>query len=178
MAFPRAAFALAAALGCTGASPTPDAADAPAGPRGPAYARTLVRDLNADGRADSAVLVATGPGPDSLDVALTLFVDGRPAHREEWTSDDELIDVADSVRVRPRLDAYVRDRLDAALESLDVSPLDTAETRLMSDRPDDVLASLQPLPRSQLNLSYGYETSVALAWDATRRRFVVLWICC
>lgn len=174
-----AAIAAAACGRASERAPAADtvAADTVAADTAPFYARTRALDLNADGRADSAVLVARGPRPDSLVVVLTLFVDGREAYREEWRSDYELVDVADSVRVRPRLDAYVRERFDETLAGIELAPLDTVEARLMGDDPR-ILASLSPRPAMQLVFSYGYETSVVLAWDASRRRLVRLWSCC
>jgi len=172
-----ASLGVAAAIACGTTSAAARPAAMPAGDPAHFHTRTLLRDLNGDGRADSAVLVARGPRPDSLHVVLTLFVDGVDAHREEWGSEYELIDVDDSVRVRPRIDAHMRERFDAALASVTVVPLDTAELALMSYDPA-VLDSVTPRPTSQIVFSYGYESTVVLAWDAGRRRLIHLWSCC
>ena len=141
------------------------------------YRRATYLDLTGDGRQDSAVVVARGSRPDSLDVELTLFVAGVARHTEEWRSDYELIDVAPALRERPQLDRYMRDRLDQAVSSVQVEPLDTGTVREISDSPE-VLEEINPLPTVQVVLAYGYETAMALAWDASRRRFAVLYACC
>ena len=141
------------------------------------YRRATHLDLTGDGRQDSAVLVARGSRPDSLDVELTLFVAGEPAHTETWRSDYELIDVEPAVRQGPQLDRYMRERLDRAVLSVEIEPLDTGSVRAVSETPE-VLKELDPLPAVQVALAYGYETTMALAWNASRRRFVVLYSCC
>ena len=147
------------------------------GESAPWYRGARRLDLTGDGRSDSVVVLARGPRPDSLDVELTFFVAGRAAHTEAWRSDYELIDVEPAVRERPQLDRYMRERLDRALLSIEVEPLDTASVRAISDSPD-VLEDLDPVPAVQVALAYGYETVMALAWDASRGRFVVLYACC
>ena len=177
---------LSAALGTACRAGEEHRGDATASSRQPAetasvatpwYHRTVARDLNGDSRLDSAILAAVGPRSDSLAVSLTLFVDGQEAYKEEWDSSYELVDVADSLRVPPRRDDYIRERLDAALARIRTGPLDTASARLLGDG-QSALDTIMPRPTVQLTLSYGYESTVALVWHAPTRRFAVLWTCC
>lgn len=134
-------------------------------------------DLTGDGRADSVHLEATGRRVDSLRITLTLIVDGSAKLRESWGSSYELA-MADSVtRGGPRLDAYLRARLDSVLASVRLERLDAPGVRVMEeDRA--ILARLEPRPTHRVSFAYGYETVTRVVWDAPRRRFVGLWSCC
>ena len=134
-------------------------------------------DLDGDARPDTALLTAIGARADSLEISLDLVIDGEVRHREQWQSGYELIDVDSNYRVSPGLDRYIRDRLDSALASVKVEPLDTATITLLGEDPD-VHKRIVPRPTNQISLSYGYETAMALVWDATARRLIRLWYCC
>ncbi len=159
---------------------TPRANGIPDRVRAPWFTQTLIRDLTDDGVADSAVLTATGDRPDSSDVRLTLFVDGRPAHEEEWNTSYELIDRADSLRTASDQMRFLRARFADVLSGFKLSPLDIDRLAVVRDTVEvrTQLDSIVPLPKRQLDLSYGYETSMALVWDASRHRFVPIFICC
>ena len=51
------------------------------------YHAARALDLTGDGVADSVVLRAAGPSPDSLEITLSIRMDGRTAHQELWRSD-------------------------------------------------------------------------------------------
>ena len=138
-------------------------------------ARTM--DLTADGHADSVHLEATGTRADSLQVSLTLFVNGEEKHREEWSSSYEVMLRDTTGGGRASLDAFVRARLDAVLASAIVEPLSAPSVRLMAED-SAILAGLAPRPTHRVSFSYGYETAVRLVWDAPRERFVRLFSCC
>lgn len=140
------------------------------------YRQARVLDLNGDGRADTARLDAVGARPDSLRLTLALIVGGAVKHREAWGSSYELALVDSSLR-GPARDARLRARLDSVLSSVRVERLDAPGVRLMAeDRA--ILADLKPRPTHRISFAYGYETTVRLAWDAPRERFVRLWSCC
>jgi hypothetical protein len=171
-----------AALAC---APPPDGGDeaAEAGPPAaaaeadPWYRRARTLDLTGDGRADEVRLEARGTRPDSLDVVLTLVVDGRAAHREAWGSGYELALEDASVRAGAAAGEVLRARLDAVLASVTLRRLDDPSVRLMAED-GPALAGLEPRPSHLVSFAYGYETTVRLAWDAPRARFVRLWSCC
>ena len=54
---------------------------------------------------------------------------------------------------------------------------DAPGVRLMAED-SVILASLEPRPTYRVSFSYGFETTVRLAWDAPRQRFVRLFSCC
>ena len=143
----------------------------------PWYRRARALDLTGDGRADTARLVAAGTRPDSLRITLELIVDGEAKHREGWGSTYELA-IADSARAAGEgADSLLRARLDSVLASVVVQRFDAPGVRLMAED-SAILDSLQPRPTHRISFAYGYETTVRLAWDAPRRRFVRLWSCC
>ena len=188
---PRAMVATAGiiALGCSSPEPEP-ASDPAAAPRpaaapaaapvatpAPWYGRTRALDLTGDARPDSVRLEAHGARPDSLDVVLTLVVEGVEKHRERWGSSYELALLDPAVRVGPQAGEILRARLDTVLAGLVVRRLDAPSVRLMAeDRA--VLDSLQTRPTHLISFSYGYETTTRLVWDAPQERFVLLWRCC
>ena len=143
----------------------------------PWYRRARALDLTGDGRADSARLDAVGARPDSLHITLALIVGGAVRHREEWGSTYELALTDSSLRRRPQVDALLRARLDSVLSGVLVQRLDAPGSRLMAED-SAILAGLEPRPTHRISFSYGYETTVRLAWDAPRQRFVRLWSCC
>ena len=153
------------------------AADSVALAAPPWYRRARALDLNGDGQADSARLDAVGARPDSLQIALVLIVDGAVKHREEWSSSYELALADSSSRGRPRVDALLRARLDSVLSGVRVQRFDEPGVRGMAED-SAILAGLEPRPTYRISYSYGYETTVHLAWDAPRQRFVRLWSCC
>lgn len=146
----------------------------------PWYAQTLVRDLTGDGIADTTVLIARGPRPDSSGVVLTIHVDGRPAFEERWDTPYELIDPPDSVRTAADRERFLRARFARVLSELSLSPLDTGSLSVMEEDAAEraALDSITPRPTHQVMLAYGYETVIALFWDPVRRRFVSHFICC
>jgi hypothetical protein len=149
-------------------------------PARPWFSRTLVRDLTGDGVADSAVLTARGARPDSSTVLLTLYVDGRVAHEERWETGYELIDPPESVHTAANQEGYLRARFANVFLRLQLAPLDVSAMAVSQDTTQirAQLDSIAPLPTQQLNLVYGYETSMSLIWDATSHRFVPIFICC
>lgn len=182
------AIAASAVLGCPAGEPDRGserdamanaAADSlarvPAPP--PWYRRTRALDLTGDGRPDSALLEAAGVRPDSLHLTLTLIVDGLVKHREEWDSSYELALADSMLRRHPQVEALLRARLDSVLSSVLVQRLDAPGVRLMAED-SAILAELEPRPTHRISFWYGYETTVRLAWDAPRDRFVRLWSCC
>ena len=183
----RALIAASAVLGCQAGGPDrgPErdarataAADPVARAAPPSwYRRTRALDLTGDGRADSVRLDALGAKPDSLHITLALIVGGAVKHRESWGSSYELALADSSLRSRPQVDALLRARLDSVLSGVVVQRLDAPGVRLMAED-SAILAGLQPRPTHRISFSYGYETTVRLAWDAPRQRFVRLWSCC
>lgn len=180
----RRALALIAAipaLGCPAPEPVPDAAVATAAPAAAAPAPwhhgVRMLDVTGDGRADSIRLEAVGTRLDSLRVSLSLVVDGKERHREEWGSGYELALADSATRLGPGVDAWLRARLDRVLASVVAQPLDAPGVRLMAED-SAVLAGLDPRPTTRVSFSYGYETTVRLVWDTPRERFVRLWSCC
>lgn len=173
---PSAVSALSAVLLATGADAGAQQS-LPVRKDGSWYQRTATRDLTGDGQPDRLVLTARGHRADSLAVALILLVDGREVWREEWESDYELVDVDPVERSPARINQYVRRRLDRAFNSVRREPIDTASARHMADDPQ-LVAKLQPRPRRQVSITYGYESSVVLLWDGHAQRFVHYWSCC
>ena len=191
LALPRAMVAAAAiiALGCSSSSPdpAPDSTAAPQSASAPAvrpvtapapwYHRARALDLTGDGRPDSVRLEAHGGRPDSLDISLTLVVEGAEKHREDWGSSYELALLEPAVRVGPQAGEIVRARLDSVLASVVVRRLDAPSVRLMAED-SVVLDSLPTRPTQLISFAYGYETTTRLVWDAPREQFVRLWSCC
>ena len=143
----------------------------------PWYSRARALDLTGDAQPDTARLQAMGTRPDSLQITLTLIVDGVEKHRESWGSSYELTLVDSSTRAGPQVDAILRARLDSVLASVIIQRFGAPGVRIM---PEDsaILAGIQPPPTHRLSFAYGFETTVRLAWDAPRQRFVRLWSCC
>jgi hypothetical protein len=126
---------------------------------------------------DSVVGTASGSLPDSVSLDLRFYVDGSVAHSEGWKSSYELTD-RDPLRARPELVwPFLMRRLDRALESVTLEPYDSATASMMSNDLE-AIAGIAPKPTSQVSFVYGYESSVAMAFDTVRRQFVVLWTCC
>jgi hypothetical protein len=143
----------------------------------PWYRGSRTIDLTGDAQADSIRLEAVGTRPDSLRITLSLVVDGQEKHREVWGSSYELALVDSVARVAPRVDQVLRAKLDSVLASVTVQRLDAPGVHLMAED-SAVLAGLVPRPTNRVSYSYGYETTVRLAWDAPRERFIRLWTCC
>ena len=118
-----------------------------------------------------------GTRPNSLRVTLSFLVDGVEKHREAWGSSYELALLDSTTRVSPQASAIVRAKLDSVLASVVVERLDAPGVRLMAED-SAALAGLEPRPTHRVSLSYGYETTVRLVWDAPRERFVRLFGCC
>ena len=163
-------------VGCPSPSPTSDSA-ATAAESQTWHRRGRTLDLTGDGRPDSVHLEAHGSRADSLRIAVELIVNGAVKHREEWGSSYELAVRDSSVRLQPRLDEFMRARLDTVLANVVVQALDHPSVRLMAED-SVVLAGLVPRPRYRVTLQYGYETTARFVWDAPRERFVRLWTCC
>lgn len=134
-------------------------------------------DLNGDGRPDRVSLTARGTRSDSLDIDITFFVDDKQVYGEAWSSDYELIDVDPADLAEPRRGEYVRARLDRALNSVAIGPIDTATYLLMAED-TTILARVKPVPPTEVSFRYGYESSVVLIWDRASRQLVYLWGCC
>ena len=183
-------------LGCGEGTPAPDregsagASDtdprgtdprgADAGARGALpswYQQSRALDLTGDGVADSVRLVAAGTNPDSLRVTLTFVVGSTAMHEEEWGSSDELAHVDSALLAPPRVDSLLRARLDSVLASVRAQRFDDPGVVVMADD-SAILRGLEPRPTNRISFSYGFETTVRLAWDAPRGRFVRLWSCC
>jgi hypothetical protein len=184
---PLVALAASAMLGCPAGEPARDTArnaSANAAPdsvaraaAAPWYSRSRTLDVTGDGAADSVRLDAVGTRPDSLRITLALVVGGAVKHREEWGSSYELALVDSSLRGGQQGATLLRAELDSVLSSVVVERLDAPGVRLM---PEDsaLLVGVAPLPTRRISFSYGFETTVRLAWDAPRERFVKLWSCC
>lgn len=181
------AIAASAVLGCPAGEPdrgSERVADASAAADSlssaeppPWYRRARDLDLTGDGRADTARLDAVGARPDSLHLTLALIVNGVVKHREDWDSSYELALADSSLRGHPQVDSLLRARLDSVLSGVLVQRLDAPGVRLMAED-SAIIAGLEPRPTHRISFSYGYETTVRLAWDAPRERFVRLWSCC
>jgi hypothetical protein len=143
----------------------------------PWYSRARALDLTGDSRTDSARLEAVGSQPDSLRITLVLVVGGTVKHREQWGSSDELTLVDSAFTNGPQADSFLRLQLDSVLSSVRLQRFDAPGVRLMAED-SATLARLDPRPTHRVSFSYGYETTVRLAWDAPRQRFVRLWSCC
>ncbi len=147
------------------------------GPQDSFYTKVRSLDLRGTGATDSVVGTASGSLPDSVSLELRFYVDGRVAYSEGWRSSYELTD-RDSLRARPELIwPFLVQRLDRSLESVTLEPYDSASASMMSnDR--EAMARITPKPTKQVSFIYGYESSVAMAFDSVRGQFVVLWTCC
>jgi hypothetical protein len=143
----------------------------------PWYHRSRLLDVTGDGRTDTIHLEAVGSKLDSLRVTLSLIVDGREKHRETWGSSYELALLDSAARTSPGLEAVLRAKLDTVLASVVMERLDAPGVRLMAED-SAALAGVSPRPTHRVSFSYGYETTVRLAWDVPRERFVRLWSCC
>lgn len=141
------------------------------------YTNTRALDLTGDGRADTVKLQAVGTQPDSMDITLTMIVDGEEKNRTTWGSSYELALADSATRSGPGARDFLRARLDSVLASVTVEPLDAPGVRLMAED-SATLASLVPRPTRRITVAYGYETVARMVWDAPRRRFVSLWSCC
>ena len=141
------------------------------------YHRARALDLTGDGVLDTVRLDAEGREPDSLQLTLTLVVDGRARHEERWGSSYELQLVDTALRASARVGPVLRARLDTVLAGVRVESLTAPGVRIMAeDRA--ILATLEPPPTLRISASFGFETTVQLVWDAPRQRFVRLWSCC
>ena len=146
-------------------------------PDTPRYWQARVLDLTGEGRADTVRLEAVGLRTDSLRVTLSFVVDGQKRFREVWNSGYELA-LLDSAALEPsRADSILRTRLDGVLANVALGRLGAPGLRLMAED-SAALAGIQPRPTHGVSFAYGYETTVRLAWDAPRGRFVRLWDCC
>lgn len=142
----------------------------------PWYRRSRAIELTGGNLRDSVVLTATGKRPDSLAISMTFYVAGVVAHRQRWTSEDELYDV-DSLRATPvKLAAFMRTRLDDVLTSVKREPINRELVAHMGD--EALLRRIVPRPTRQIMFSFAFETSVFLVWDPARRRLVVFMECC
>lgn len=152
-------------------------ASAAISPPKPWYRAGRALDLTGDGLVDSVRLEARGTTPDSLEIALSFIVGAEEKHRERWGSSYELALLDSASRASTRVDPILRAQLDSVLASVVVQRLDAPGVQVMAeDRA--ALAGLEPRPTQRVSLSYGYETTVHLVWDAPRQRFVRLWSCC
>jgi hypothetical protein len=142
----------------------------------PWFAAQRDLDLTGDHRLDVVRIRADGPSSDSLLVTLTFLVDGTERWREQWNSDYMLIDPPNFPNGERDRAAYVRRGLRRALASVEVEPFDSTQYVLMADPVDSAIIR-QP-PRLEIALSYGYETTLILQWNAGRKAFIVLWGCC
>jgi len=133
-------------------------------------------DLTGDGRPDTVVIRADGPSSDRLAVTLSFMVDGAERWRERWHSDYMLIDPPEFPEGEASRAAYIRRGLRRTLEGVRVDPFDSTNYGQMADSIDSTVVR-QP-PREQITLGYGYETTLALAWDPVSKSFRHLWACC
>ena len=140
------------------------------------YRSSRTLDITAANPRDSIVLTAVGRRADSLAITMTFYVDGVAKHRQRWTSEDELSEV-DSLRKSPvKLATFLRTRLDDILKQVKREPINREQVQHMGDAA--VLRRIVPRPTQQIVLSFAFETSTFLVWDATRRRLVVFMECC
>lgn len=153
----------------------PDTARAPEAPTW--YNRTRTIDLTGDRQLDTVRLVASGTPPDSLQITLSILVDGAEKHRERWGSSYELALLDSAIRRSPQVEGLLRARLDSVLASVVVQAFDATGVRVMAED-SATLAALEPRPTHRVSFSYGYESTTRLVWYAPRERFVRLWSCC
>lgn len=140
------------------------------------YRRSRAIDLTGSNARDSIVLVATGKRADSLTISMTFYVGGAVAHRQRWTSDDELSDV-DSLRSSPaKLATFMRRRLDTILSLVKREPINREQVKHMGDAA--LLKKIVPAPTHQIALSFGFENSLYFVWDAAKRQLVLFMECC
>ena len=142
----------------------------------PWYRKSRLLDLTGAGPRDSVVVSASGTQPDSLHITLKLFVDGKEAYAVGWDSDYELIDVDSLDRKPPRLANFIRHSLDGVLGRVKREPLGLDMVRMRGD--STTLKHFTTLPTHEVRISYGYESTVVLAWDPNSQRFLALWGCC
>ena len=141
------------------------------------YARSRTLDLTGDDVPDTIRLEARGARIDSLRITMTITVNGEVKHSEWWGSRYELAMLDSAERRSPIVERRLRASLDSTVAGIAVRPLGTAGARLMAED-SAILSDITPDPARIVTFSYGYETTVRLAWDAPRERFVRLWSCC
>ncbi len=124
---------------------------------------------------DTVRLRAVGHSADSLLIELTFRSGGTVHWREDWASDYELV-VAPPLADAAARDSFVRGRLQRALASVEVEPFDPAAYATMADPVDSAL--VRRPPREQVSFSYGFETTVVLAWDPAAATLRRLHACC
>ncbi len=152
------------------------------------YKHVLQRDVTGDGRAESLVLRAYGTRGDSLQILFTIMSGGDEVFRTTWQSESELVDPPlPSTPSRAALDSFMRVRLDAFFNRLDISSVDTSAIgngSKPSDCPNnaaDCRAIVDDIRRNtkyQLTFSYGYESIITIAWSERFHRFVEIAACC
>jgi hypothetical protein len=144
--------------------------------QGPWFAAQRAIDLTGDRRVDIVALRADGSSSDSLVITLRFLVDGTERWHEQWNSDYMLVDPPAFPNGERDRAAYVRRGLQRALASVAVEPFDSSQYVLMADPVDS--AVVRHPPRTQISLSYGYETTLILYWDPEAKQFHTLWGCC
>ncbi len=135
--------------------------------------RTL--DFTGDGVVDTVHLRAIGAAVDSLRIQLTFWSAGAERWQEEWASDYELVVPPPPADPLARA-AHLRRRLDRTLASVEVEPFDSMAYVSMARTIDSTI--LRQPPVQQVSFTYGYETTVVLAWDRASGRLRLLHACC
>ncbi len=140
------------------------------------YRRARTIDLTGANPRDSIVLTAAGKRADSLAITMTFYVNGLVAHQQRWTSEDEMNDI-DAIRNSPpKLAAFMTKRLDDALLGVKRQPINREQVEHMGDAA--ALKKMSPSPTHQIMLSFGYENSIFMVWNAARKRMFVFMECC
>lgn len=163
-------------VGCDSQSPDPsppsaaDAADAPVW-----LTRYRSIDFTGDGIEDTVRLEAVGRDVDSIRIALTFVSGGELRWGVEWASPYELTIPAPPEDPAARAE-HLRKRLGRVISSVQLEPFDrTAYLTMAQDVDSTILTSP---PARQVTFSFGYETTVVLAWDPVTERLRLLHSCC
>src|SRR5690606_5501031 len=137
--------------------------------------RDRILDFTGDGIADTVRLTAVGNLVDSLRISLTFLSGEVERWSTEWGSEYELVIPAAPVEEAARAE-HLRKRLDRTMASIQVEPFNRIDYVTMAQPVDS--AVLRDPPAQQVRFSYGYESTVVLAWDPVAGRLRVVHACC
>ncbi|HEX6645358.1 MAG TPA: hypothetical protein VF037_11825 [Gemmatimonadales bacterium] len=163
-----------AAMGCAEFAPSDSATPATADDT-PWLTRYRSIDFTGDGIEDTVRLEAVGRDVDSIRIALTFVSGGEVRWGVEWASPYELTIPAPPEDPAARAE-HLRRRLGRVIASVQLEPFDRTAYLTMAQEVDSTL--LASPPARQVTFSYGYETTVVLAWDPVAERLRVLHSCC
>ena len=163
-----------AAMGCAEFAPSDSATPATVDDT-PWLTRYRSIDFTGDGIEDTVRLQAVGREVDSLRVTLTFVSGGVTRLETGWGSDYELVIPTPPEDKAARAE-HLRRRLGRVISSVQLEPFDRTAYLTMAQEVDSTL--LASPPARQVTFSYGYETTVVLAWDPVAERLRVLHSCC